>query len=75
MTTFTFNTELKGFAKKDALVEFVHSMDMSVEEFATGKENELLVNGKLLQFCTVFNDANFEDTSRVVSLEKSVSQW
>lgn len=75
MTTFTFNTELKGRAKQDALVEFVHSMDMSVEEFAWGKDNELSVNGKLVQFGTVFNDANFEDTSRVTSLERSFSTF
>jgi hypothetical protein len=74
MTTFTFNTESKGLQKLQIdLINFVHSINMSVEEFAFGKENELNVNGKLFQFNVLFNGFDFCDEYSVISLEKSIS--
>jgi hypothetical protein len=76
MKTYTFNTDTVGIQKRQIeLVDFVHSMDMSVIDFATGRENELNVNGKLIQFHVAFNGADFSDEYSVIYLEKSISLW
>jgi hypothetical protein len=76
MTTHTFNTESKGIQKLQVeLIDFVHSMGMSVQEFAYGHENQFCVNGKFIQFETSFNGFDFCDDYSVVSLIKSITYF
>ena len=76
MKTYTFNTDTKSINKlQNELISFVHTLSFSVQDFAFGKENELNVNGKMIQFTTVSNGWNFDDEYSVVSLEKSISNF
>jgi hypothetical protein len=76
MKTYTFNTDTKSINKlQNELISFVHTLSFSVQDFAFGKENELNVNGKMIQFNTVSNGWDFSDEYSVISLEKSISNF